>query len=138
MIYGLKHGKYWFSHIFYSSFAPLDSTKIKLQFSSFLEQSNQIHWIFCKKSLSFFRKYTNSSKIRSRGAVHTQSNLYSICYPDFVFVLMIKRKNHVNLEDEAGNRAMRFPSADNNSRVVTHSLRHTNKLGVLWNRSRIN
>ena len=31
--------------------------------------SNQIHWILCPKWLYFLRKYTKSSKIRSRGAV---------------------------------------------------------------------
>ena len=36
--------------------------------------SNQIHWIICLKLISFLRKYTKSSKIRSMGTVTPQGN----------------------------------------------------------------
>ena len=37
MIYGSKHGKYWFLHIFHCNFTTMVSTEVKLWFLSSLE-----------------------------------------------------------------------------------------------------
>ena len=68
LIYGSNHGRYWFSHIVCSPFTSMVCTEIKLWFLAPSNISEQIHWILCPKLLYFLRKYTKSSKIRSRCA----------------------------------------------------------------------
>ena len=65
----IKTRKILISHIFTITSKPWSLPKQNSNFLSFFEHSYQIHLILCPKLLYFFRKYTNSSKIRSRGPV---------------------------------------------------------------------
>ena len=50
MIYGSKHGKYWFSHIFLCNFTTMASTEVKLWFLSSVEH----FWTDLQDTLSKF------------------------------------------------------------------------------------
>ena len=74
LIYGSKHGKYWFSHIFHCNFTTMVSTEVNCDFWVPWNISDQIHRILCPKLLYFLRKCTKSSKIRPRPGVQYPLN----------------------------------------------------------------
>ena len=67
MIYGSKHGKYWFPHIFYCNFTTMVSTKVKLWFLSSLENFWPGPWDTLSEVALFFEKMHKVFKNKVQG-----------------------------------------------------------------------
>ena len=106
LIYGSKHGKYWFSQFFfYNNFKTIVSTEIKLWFFWIpRNNSNQIHLIPFLKLLFFLRKYTKSSIIRSNGAVPLSVFSWHVCVLIMhSFILAVKERRWEVVREPSSN-----------------------------------
>ena len=67
MIYGSKHGKYWFSYIFHCNFTTMVSTEVKLWFLSSLEHFWPYPWDTLSEVALFFEKMHKVFKNKAQG-----------------------------------------------------------------------
>ena len=95
LIYGSKHGKYWFSHIFHCNFTTVVSTEVKLWFLSSLEH----FWPDPKDTLSevalFFEKMHKVFKNKVQGCstpLSTENKYLAIWIRAWVIAQLIESK----------------------------------------------
>ena len=77
LIYGSKHGKYWFLHIFHCNFTTMASTEVKLRFLSSLEHFWPDPWDTLSKTSLFFEKMHKVFKNKAQGCSTPLNDYYS-------------------------------------------------------------